>query len=105
MVFRYSLHLWWLVDLEDAHILEGDSNLMSDKHGCLAQVSPEILNRRSSSSGKWADMWSWGVMLYTLLPSYFLFSDVDRSALLSKIRQGKYWARCLLTAAELLLHP
>lgn len=56
-----------LESLEDTYILAGHDDSLSDKHGCPAYVSPEILNARGSYSGKAADVWSLGVMLYTIL--------------------------------------
>ncbi|KAJ8290976.1 hypothetical protein GJAV_G00019860 [Gymnothorax javanicus] len=114
-----------LESLEDCHVLQGDSDSMSDKHGCPAYVSPEILNCSGTYSGKQADVWSLGVMLYTLLMGRYPFHDSDPSALFSKIRRGQFClpdslspkARCLirsllrkdpwerLTAAEILIHP
>ncbi len=59
-----------LESLEDAVVLEEDGcsdDLLSDKHGCPAYVSPEILRCNSRYSGRAADMWGLGVMLYTML--------------------------------------
>ena len=57
-----------LESLEDAVVLEEmDHDLLSDKHGCPAYVSPEILKRDAIYSGRAADMWGLGVMLYTML--------------------------------------
>lgn len=114
-----------LESLEDAHILKGKDDSLSDKHGCPAYVSPEILNTSGCYSGKPADIWSLGVMLYTLLVGRYPFHDSDPSALFSKIRRGHFCipdsvspkAKCLirsllrrdpperLTAGEILLHP
>ncbi|XP_075438227.1 tribbles homolog 1 [Ascaphus truei] len=114
-----------LESLEDAHIMKGDDDALSDKHGCPAYVSPEILNTNGTYSGRSADVWSLGVMLYTLLVGRYPFHDSDPSTLFSKIRRGQYCipdhispkARCLirsllrrepserLTAEEILLHP
>lgn len=98
---------------------------MSDTHGCPAYVSPEILSGSAPYSGKMADMWSLGVMLYTMLVGRYPFHDPDPATLFSKIRRGQCCvpeglspkAKCLLqsllrkepserlTAAELLAHP
>ena len=57
-----------LESLEDAIVLDDNSHdLLSDKHGCPAYVSPEILTSHSQYSGRAADMWGLGVMLYTML--------------------------------------
>lgn len=63
--FRTDLKL---ESLEDAVVLENESDdLLSDKHGCPAYVSPEILKCNTRYSGRAADMWGLGVMLYTML--------------------------------------
>ncbi|XP_023656504.1 tribbles homolog 2 [Paramormyrops kingsleyae] len=114
-----------LESLEDAYILQGEDDSLSDKHGCPAYVSPEILNTTGSYSGKAADVWSLGVMLYTILVGRYPFHDVEPSSLFSKIRRGQFSipesltpkARCLirsilrrepaerLTSREILDHP
>ena len=63
--FRTELKL---ESLEDAIVLDDHSHdLLSDKHGCPAYVSPEILTSHAQYSGRAADMWGLGVMLYTML--------------------------------------
>ncbi|XP_029701275.1 tribbles homolog 1-like [Takifugu rubripes] len=115
-----------LETLEDCRILEDPGNdSMSDTHGCPAYVSPEILSSSAPYSGKMADMWSLGVMLYTMLVGRYPFHDPDPATLFSKIRRGQCClpeglspkAKCLLqsllrkepserlTIAELLAHP
>ena len=103
----------------------GDDSL-TDRHGCPAYASPELLSSgRGSYSGCAADVWSLGVSLYTMLVGRYPFQDARPSALFAKIRQGSFslppWlsaaARCLLgcmlrrlpaerlKASELLMHP
>ncbi|KAG7460720.1 hypothetical protein MATL_G00201830 [Megalops atlanticus] len=114
-----------LESLEDACILQGEGDALSDKHGCPAYVSPEILSGSGSYSGRAADVWSLGVMLYTMLVGRYPFHDVEPGSLFSKIRRGQFSlpetltpkARCLirsilrrdpaerLTSREILEHP
>ena len=114
-----------LESLEDTYILDGLDDSLSDKHGCPAYVSPEILNANGSYSGKAADVWSLGVMLYTILVGRYPFHDVEPGSLFSKIRRGHFnipetltpKAKCLirsilrrepaerLTSREILEHP
>ena len=115
-----------LEGLVDAFILDdSDGDLLCDKHGCPAYVSPEILNTDPCYSGKGADVWSLGVILYTILIGRYPFHDKEPSSLFGKIRRGKFTipdsvssqAKCLLrsimrvdpterlTAEEILHHP
>lgn len=114
-----------LENLEDSWLLSGPDDSLSDKHGCPAYVGPEILSAKNSYSGKAADMWSLGVVLYTMLVGRYPFLDTEPATLFSKIRRGLFsipeglspQARCLircllrknpserLTAREILLHP
>lgn len=115
-----------LEGLEDACVLDDEDNdSLADKHGCPAYVSPEILNTSHSYSGKAADIWSLGVMLYTMLIGRYPFHDTEPGALFSKIRRGQFnipdsvssRAKCLirnllrhnpierLSADEVVQHP
>lgn len=117
-----------LETLEDAVVLDDPlDDALSDKHGCPAYVSPEILTTAAGGrySGRAADCWSLGVLLYTLLVGRYPFHDSDPGALFAKIRRGHFTvpeslsarARCLirsllrrdprdrLTAEEVLGHP
>lgn len=106
-------------------MLVGSDDRLEDKHGCPAYVSPELLHSSGGFSGKLADIWSLGVMLYTMLVGRYPFQDIEPTVMFSKIRRGlfvvpdslSFKARCLiksmlrqepsqrLTAEELLEHP
>lgn len=121
-IFRTQLIL---ETLDDAFLLAEDDDTLADKHGCPAYVSPEILTPTGRYSGKAADVWSLGVMLYTMLVGRYPFHDTEPAALFTKIRRGSYVipdnvsakAKCLirallrmnpnerLTAEEALDHP
>lgn len=79
--------------LDDAVVLsDPDDDLMSDKHGCPAYVSPEILTSLNGRySGKAADCWSLGVILYTMLVGRYPFHDNDPTVLFCKIRRGSFF--------------
>lgn len=115
-----------LEGLEDARVLDCESDdKLVEKHGCPAYVSPEILHTKHFYSGKAADIWSLGVMLYTLLVGRYPFHDTEPSVLFSKISRGQFSipdtvssrAKCLiksllrkapeerLTPSEILQHP
>ncbi|KAM6457977.1 tribbles homolog 3 [Liasis olivaceus] len=114
-----------LENLEDAQVLLGLDDALVDKHGCPAYVGPEILSFKGSYSGKAADIWSLGVVLYTLLVGCYPFQDTKPASLFSKICRGRFTVpddlspkaqcliRCLLrrdpaerlTAHGILLHP
>lgn len=77
-----------LQNLEDAQLLENGDHL-TERHGCPAYVCPEML-QPGDYSGKAADMWSLGVILYTLLVGHYPFFDTNPQTLFSKIRSGYY---------------
>lgn len=117
-----------LLSLNDCIILYGnqEDDSLTDRHGCPAYVSPELLiNGKGSYSGRAADIWSLGVSLYTMLIGRYPFQDTQPAALFAKIRHGSFTlperlspqAKCLigcmlrkspverLNASELLMHP
>uniref|UniRef100_T1ITC7 Protein kinase domain-containing protein n=1 Tax=Strigamia maritima TaxID=126957 RepID=T1ITC7_STRMM len=113
-----------LESLEDAVTFDEDDSV-GDKLGCPAYVSPEVLISNDSYSGCFADVWSLGIMLYTMLVGRYPFYDCDPNVLFNKIRCGQFvvpeWlspkAQCLirgllrqnpderLAASDILLHP
>ncbi|XP_053690594.1 tribbles homolog 2 [Sabethes cyaneus] len=96
-----------LESLEDAVVLDDAAeDLLQDKRGCPAYVSPEILKANTTYSGKAADMWSLGVILYTMLVGRYPFNDSEHASLFAKISRGQFTvpdclsskARCMIRA-------
>ncbi|XP_055637769.1 tribbles homolog 2-like [Toxorhynchites rutilus septentrionalis] len=96
-----------LESLEDAVVLDDPAeDLLQDKRGCPAYVSPEILKANTTYSGKAADMWSLGVILYTMLVGRYPFNDSEHASLFAKISRGHFTvpdclsskARCIIRA-------
>lgn len=115
-----------LETLEDAVVLDNpEDDMLHDKRGCPAYVSPEILRSHAPYSGKAADMWSLGVILFTMLVGRYPFSDLDHTNLFMKISRGNFSipdsvsikAKCLIrnlmrrepkdriSSEDVLLHP
>lgn len=77
-----------LIHLDDAQLMDA-TGLLTDKHGCPAYICPEKL-QADSYSGKGADLWSLGVILYTLLVGNYPFFDSTPQELFSKVCDGYY---------------
>lgn len=112
--------------LEDAIVLQNPSDdMLHDKRGCPVYVSPEIIKSHMPYSGRAADMWSLGVVLYTMLLGRYPFNDNDHAGLFLKISRGEFSipdsvsnkAKCLIRsllkqeprerirAEDVMLHP
>lgn len=78
-----------MTDVDDATILPS-SGLLEDRHGCPAYVAPEMLHQ-GPYLGIAADMWSAGIILYTLLVGHYPFFDTNPQLLFAKIRSGSYY--------------
>ncbi|XP_031786831.1 tribbles homolog 2 [Nasonia vitripennis] len=95
-----------LESLEDAVLVEEDDDKLSDRRGCPAYVAPEVLRSGRAYSGKAADIWSLGVLLYTMLVGRYPFNDAEHASLFAKISRGQFAvpealtprARCLVKA-------
>lgn len=115
-------------DDEDDAEEQDDDDTIRDRHGCPAYVGPEILDlNQRSYSGRAADMWSLGVLVYVMLYGRYPFYDTTPARLFAKIRQAQIQfideanvsfearsiIRCLLrrdprerpTAMEISSHP
>ena len=82
-----------LMSLDDAVALEWpfDDDRLSDKHGCPAYASPEIVHpSQEPYSGRAADVWSLGVILYTMLVGKYPFYDTNPTTMFSLIREGQF---------------
>ncbi|KAK0158721.1 hypothetical protein PV328_009693 [Microctonus aethiopoides] len=95
-----------LESLEDAVIVDDDDDKLTDRRGCPAYVAPEVLRSGRAYSGKAADIWSLGVLLYTMLVGRYPFNDAEHASLFAKISRGQFAmpdalsarARCLIRA-------
>jgi len=76
-----------LADLDGAQVVSHTSPYLSDRKGCPAFVSPEVVMCRSYD-GAAADMWALGVILYILLTGTYPFRDTHPANLFQKIQQG-----------------
>ena len=74
--------------LDDAQLMDA-SGLFSGRHGCPTYVCPEML-QPGSYSGRAADLWSLGVIIYTLLVGHYPFLGTSTQNLFSRIRNGYY---------------
>lgn len=81
-----------LDSFEDAVVLDNYADdLLNDKHGCPAYVSPEIITRgQAPHSGRSADIWSLGVISYILMVGRYPFHHRTPSLLFGKIRRAKF---------------
>uniref|UniRef100_W5MHZ6 Tribbles pseudokinase 3 n=1 Tax=Lepisosteus oculatus TaxID=7918 RepID=W5MHZ6_LEPOC len=105
----------------------GDQSVEAQSTACpgVQSSSPALLLTSGETSQLFADEWSLGVVLYTMLVGRYPFQDVEPAALFNKIRRGVFSvpeslsprAKCLvrcvlrkspaerLEASEILLHP
>jgi tribbles-like protein len=81
-----------LSSVKDLVVLDDPTDdQLSDRHGCPAYVSPEILDlQQKTYSGKAADVWSLGVLLFVMLLGRYPFYDSTPAGLFGKIREGTF---------------
>jgi tribbles-like protein len=75
---------------DDDDVQEEDNDKITDRHGCPAYVGPEILDlNQRSYSGRSADVWSLGVLVFVMLYGRYPFYDTTPQRLFHKIRQAQ----------------
>ncbi|CAB0029997.1 unnamed protein product [Trichogramma brassicae] len=87
-----------LESLEDAVLVDADDDHLTDRRGCPAYVAPEVLRSGQAYSGKAADIWSLGVLLYTMLAGKYPFNDTEHASLFYKITRGQFAVPELLSS-------
>ncbi|KAF7383357.1 hypothetical protein HZH66_012707 [Vespula vulgaris] len=93
-----------LESLEDAVIVDKEDDKLTDRRGCPAYVAPEVLRSGRAYSGKAADIWSLGVLLYTMLVGRYPFNDAEHASLFAKISRGQFAVpECLSPRARCLI--
>ncbi|XP_043480523.1 tribbles homolog 2-like [Leptopilina heterotoma] len=93
-----------LESLEDAVIVEDLDDKLTDRRGCPAYVAPEVLCSGRAYSGKASDIWSLGVLLFTMLVGRYPFNGAEHASLFAKISRAQFLipeglssrARCLI---------
>lgn len=84
-----------LADFGIAKMLESSSDVLTSMAGSFGYAAPEVMLKEGH--GKPADMWSLGVITYTLLCGYSPFRSENMSDLIEECRHGKvqfherYW--------------
>jgi hypothetical protein len=85
-----------------------NDDTLTDRHGCPAYVSPEIVSlHQSSFSGSSSDMWSAGVLLYVMLVGRYPFFDKTAGGLFEKIRRADFCVPMTLDCtmdARIIMH-
>jgi len=77
-----------LSDFGLAKMLDSGNQMMSTVCGTPSYLAPEIIN--GQKYGTQCDVWSLGVILYTLLCGYPPFSDENNATMMTSIKQGAF---------------
>ncbi|KAI8970300.1 kinase-like domain-containing protein [Mycotypha africana] len=77
-----------ITDFGLSKILKGRDDILTTACGTPGYVAPEVL--RQTGHNKPVDLWSVGVILYTLLSGYTPFWGEDQASLFESIMSGKY---------------
>lgn len=70
-------------------MLSSESSVFYEKRGTPAYIAPELLSGKPYK-GKPCDMWSLGVMLYTMVVGQFPFLETAQPALFRKIKHAEF---------------
>ena len=96
-----------LADFGIAKMLDSNDAVLSTMAGSFGYAAPEIMQKRGH--GKPVDMWSLGVITYTLLCGYSPFRSENVADLLEETRSGhivfhgRYWKDVSLEAKEFII--
>ncbi|KAG0232579.1 hypothetical protein BGW42_008093 [Actinomortierella wolfii] len=77
-----------ITDFGLSKVLTGDNHVLMTACGTPGYVAPEVLQQ--TGHGKPVDMWSIGVIAYTLLVGFMPFYGEDQGALFEAIMSGEY---------------
>ncbi|KAG0251290.1 hypothetical protein DFQ27_008857 [Actinomortierella ambigua] len=77
-----------ITDFGLSKVLTGDNHVLMTACGTPGYVAPEVLQQ--TGHGKPVDMWSIGVIAYTLLVGFMPFYGEDQGALFESIISGEY---------------
>lgn len=96
-----------IADFGIARLLSSETEVLTSMCGSPGYAAPEILNNQGH--GKPVDLWSIGVITYTLLCGYSPFRSDNRAELIKETTRAKvefhhrYWANISIAAKEFIL--
>ncbi|KAL1963123.1 hypothetical protein VTN77DRAFT_8666 [Rasamsonia byssochlamydoides] len=96
-----------LADFGIAKMLESPSDVLTSMAGSFGYAAPEVMLKKGH--GKAVDMWSMGVITYTLLCGYSPFRSENLPDLIEECRQGRivfherYWRDVSKDAKDFIL--
>lgn len=97
-----------LVDFGIARHLQNDNEVLTNVCGSFGYCAPEILSKKGH--GKAVDLWSLGVITYTMLCGYTPFRSDDPDVLAAETQRGKidfhdrYWKNVSSEAKDFVKH-
>ena len=108
-IYDLNANKVFLIDFAHARHLPNDGEHLSEEFGAPAYLSPEMLTqkKKGASSGylpKPADIWSIGVVLYTLLFGFLPFYDSRPDLLFKKIVNAEFYMPCTIRLSSQTRH-